>query len=159
MRFPSRVCADSGFVIRGLGQRRDEPRSQACRDAWSALLAAGSEIMIPVPIIAEVARNEQPLAVPRTRQIIPVPFDIDAADHLARLGKLTYPKHKEVGYWKYDMLIAACAAHSGAEVLVSIDSDFLKQPLSLVLDGLNVVGPEEFVEPQGSFETPDGQIF
>jgi hypothetical protein len=154
---PKRVVADSGFVIRGLGQRRNEGRSAACREAWSTLLGAGCEILIPTPIIAELARSKDPLPVPRTRQIIPVPFDVDAADHLAKLGALTYPKGKEVGYWKYDMLIAACAAMSGAEFLISIDGDYLVDPLTKVLDGLRVLGPEDFLDPQAALEMPDGK--
>lgn len=156
MRLPSRVAADSGFVIRGLGQRRSEGRSAACREAWSTLLAAGCEILIPAPIIAELARSKDPLPVPRTRLVIPIPFDVDAADHLAKFGALTYPAHKEVGYWKYDMLIAACAANSGAEFMISIDGDYLNDPLAKVLDGLRVVGPEMFLDPQRELETPSG---
>jgi hypothetical protein len=83
--------------------------------------------------------------------ITPIPFDIDAADHLALLGTLTYPQGREVGYWKYDMLIAACAATCDAEVLISLDSDYKNSPMAAVLGTLPVRTPEYYEEAQTRF--------
>ncbi len=86
---PNVALVDTGVLMRALGHKPDDPRSEACTEFVAAMIAAKKRLLIAAPTFAEMERGEPDLGaeavpLPRTRLVIVVPFDDVAARELAR---------------------------------------------------------------------------
>ncbi|MEZ4295058.1 MAG: type II toxin-antitoxin system VapC family toxin [Polyangiaceae bacterium] len=149
-RLPLRALIDTGVLLRFLGDQPHDPRAPACKAFCQAMLAAGRELLIAAPTIAEVARHSgQP--VPRMQGVVVVPFDDRAAELLALripMAKLHEAKTStglSLPYLKYDALIVACALRARADAIVTLDGDCSKLATGI---GIRVALPSEFESKQ-----------
>ncbi len=112
-RLPARVLIDTGVFIRAMGEHPTDPRSIDCKDFVEAMAAAGNDVLLAAPSLAEMLRGQDAPAVPNTGAITVVAFDDMAAVELgtkfpAKTLKAV-PGGLPATYLKYDALIAACA--------------------------------------------------
>lgn len=142
------VALDSSFLIEALDPGRQTARAIMCRTALTTLREQ-CQLVIPAPVVAEIQSDARRLPVPRVPGIMVVPFDDECADLLVSKGCLmTFGDGRSKGYWKYDVMIAACALAAGARAIVSCDSDFLKIAERM---GLQVLAPEAVADRQTAF--------
>lgn len=140
------VALDSSFLIEALDPGRQTARAIICRAALDTLLQNNEkyDVVIPAPVVAEIQADPKRSPVPRVHGITVVPFDDECADLLLDRGCLmTFGDGRSKGYWKYDVMIAACAIVAHASYIVSCDSDFLKIAEKI---GLPVLAPEALME-------------
>lgn len=80
---PERCLVDTGVLIRALRQRRDD-ETPACVAFFDAMVSShGKRMLIAAPTVAEMLRgSSRPLL--RTRSLLVVPFDLEAAELLER---------------------------------------------------------------------------
>ncbi len=146
------VAVDSGFLIHALSPGRNGEISWRCRAVWEMFLAEGRRVVVPTPVLAEVERVPS-LRVPRVPRVVTVPFDDEAAERLVQSGLVqTKPAGYPKGYWKMDIMIAACVAAAGVTDIVGIDVDYEKIVGPL---GLRWRRPEHYQVPtQGDLFGP-----
>jgi predicted nucleic acid-binding protein len=122
---PRRLLLDSSVLIPALRRKKgDEP----CAELFEALVASKVETLIAAPTVAEMMKRKPPRSLPHVRTIEVVAFDQAAAMLLGgdRFPHVALTKFKEEGagavhYFKYDMLILACAVRHRAECIVTHD--------------------------------------
>lgn len=126
---PARVMVDTNVFMRGvLGHRSDDLESPLCKSSCDAMLENGHRIFVAAPTLAEIIRH-QGQRIPRTQNIVVVPFDERAAELLglnmpmAKLHQTKAASGATLTYLKYDAMIMACALRSGATVFVTMDED------------------------------------
>ncbi len=135
---PNVALVDTGVLMRALGHKPDDPRSEACTEFVAAMIAAKKRLLIAAPTFAEMERGEPDLGaeavpLPRTRHVIVVPFDDVAARELARQFPTAIANGiaDETGlsrtHIKYDAMIAACAIRHEADCIVSLDDKTMKK--------------------------------
>jgi predicted nucleic acid-binding protein len=118
---------DTGVLIRALNGQPDHPESPACRGLFEAMGAAGREVLIAAPTLAEYLRFGAPGAVPAVRGVSVAAFDDRAARFLGEhfpegaLHDLAKEHGLPKAYFKYDALIVACAKAHKADCLVTLD--------------------------------------
>lgn len=155
---PRRALLDTCVLIRALGEHPTDPRSTDCRDFVDAMVAAGNEVLVSAPTLAETIRAMAVPTVPATNNIVVVPFDDQAAIVLgtnfpiSALKQLAQKTGAPLTYLKYDALIAACAIRHRADFLVSIDGRMAAQLPS----SLKVAPPSAFREKQLQLVSVDG---
>jgi predicted nucleic acid-binding protein len=146
---PAKCLADTGVLIRALGQREDE-HSEICRAFFDAMVQNKRQILVAAPTVAEMLRgNPQPL--PRTRSIIVVAFDNEAAQLLGLEMHVSVLKDKSKidgltrTYMKYDAMIVACAKRWEAECIVALDDDHIRMAAHVQMP---VKHPRQFLKQQ-----------
>ena len=124
---PETCLVDTGVLIRALRQRHDD-ETPACHAFFDAMVNSGSRrMLVAAPTVAEMLRgNPQPL--PRTRSLLVVPFDLQAAELLGEempiqvLRAHRAPDQLPLSYLKYDAMIVACARRWDADCIVALDT-------------------------------------
>lgn len=155
---PRRALLDTGVLIRALGEHPTDPRSADCRDFLDAMVAAGNDVLVGAPSLAEMIRAMAVPKVPSTNNIVVVPFDDQAAIVLGTtfpmvaLKQLALKTGATLTYLKYDALIAACAIRHRADFLVSLDGRLSTQ----IPSSLKVAPPSAFREKQLQLVSVDG---
>jgi len=147
-RLPSRVLLDTTVFIRAMGEHKADPRSLDCTDFVEAMVAAGKDVLVAAPSLAEMLRGMAMPAVPNTGAIAVVAFDDVAAVELgtkfpAKTLK-TVPGSLPATYLKYDAMIAACAMRHRCGYLITLDTNLHTQ----VPAGLKLAAPGEFCAKQ-----------
>lgn len=146
---PARCLIDTGVLIRALGQFQDDDAA-VCRDFFDEMIACGQRMLIAAPSIAEMLRG-RPQPLPRTKSLIPVAFDVRAAELLgleipvAVLRSESSMSGHSRTYLKYDAMIVACAKRWAAECIVALDNDH--RILAKHVD-MPVRHPREFLRKQ-----------
>jgi len=146
---PEKCLLDTGVLIRALGQRQDA-ESEVCRDFFDAMLLAKKIILVAAPTVAEMLRGN-PQKLPRTRSIIVVAFDREAAELLGTEIPVAVLKEtaKTTGlphtYMKFDGMIVACAKRWQADCIVALDSDHTKLASHI---SMTVNHPRDFLVQQ-----------
>lgn len=120
--FPERALLDTGIWLRVFHWEQDAD-SQLCIDLVTALSFTNCRMLMSAPTLAELLRADDGRKVPRTRSIVPVPFDTKAAEELQLLvapWKNTTPG--EGVRLKFDQMIVACAVRWGAQHIIHLDN-------------------------------------
>lgn len=148
-RLPMKCLVDTGVLIRALGQFADG-NAQVCRQFFDAMIEHRRRMLVAAPTLGEMLRGN-PAPLPRTRSVVVVAFDSEAAQILglempvriltARADRDGLPRT----YMKYDAMIVACAKRWEAECIVALDSDHVLMAASI---GMNVRHPRDFLERQ-----------
>ncbi|MBX7115926.1 MAG: type II toxin-antitoxin system VapC family toxin [Myxococcaceae bacterium] len=147
-RLPARALIDTGVFIRAMGELPKDPRSVDCKDFVNAMAAAGKDVLLAAPSLAEMLRGQAMPAVPNTGAITVVAFDDVAAVELgtkfpAKTLK-TVPGGLPATYLKYDAMIAACAIRHRCGFLITLDEKLHPQ----LPPGLKVAAPGDFRQKQ-----------
>ena len=148
---PGRCLVDTGVLIRALGQRSDD-ETPACIDFFNAMVGShGKRMLIAAPTVAEMLRGN-PRPLPRTRSLLVVPFDLQAAKLLGMEMPVevlrVHRGHDQLplSYLKYDAMIVACARRWEAECIVALDTDHVTLAAHV---GMPVVHPRELAHARG----------
>jgi predicted nucleic acid-binding protein len=127
-RIPQRALCDTGFWIRALGDRPDDPRSPDALAFFEEMTSRGRELLMATPTLAELRRGNPKIAMPSTPSVIVVAFDRLAAETLGERFKASVIKQQrlktgyEKAYLQYDAMIIACAIRHEADCIVSFDN-------------------------------------
>lgn len=129
---PRRVAADTGFLIRALGDRPGDSRSQPARDLLQAIVDSGGTIIVPAPALAELIRGNPsgPWPLPRNPSFFVGSFDEKCARILGERfppGIIKQQVHSSgfsKGYVQFDTMILATALRYKAECLITMDHTF-----------------------------------
>lgn len=146
-KLPKVALLDTTIWLRALGWADDETAS--CVSFVEAMIHHERRLLIAAPTISELIRGDVTRKVPNRKGIVPVAFDINAAETLGRLAPKawlsTFPEGERT-FIKFDALIVACAKRWGAECVISIDT---KQTMKKVADaaGLPLSDPEDYLLP------------
>jgi hypothetical protein len=125
MSLPKRPMIDAGFFILANRERPKDPRTEDHARALATLEQSGAEILIAAPALAEIFRKKYKTPPPATRWPV-VAFGRAAASLLGRTMPNRWVTHPNVpgGYWKYDLMIAACAVIAQADAIMVADADY-----------------------------------
>lgn len=153
MSLPKRPMVDAGFFI--LANREDpkDPRTLDHALALATLEQSGAEIMIAAPALAEIFRKKYKTPPPATRWPV-IAFGRAAADLLGKKMPNRWVTHPNVpgGYWKYDLMIAACAVIAKADAIMVADKDYAGILAQLDPEGLvKIRRASDIVSMQSSF--------
>lgn len=144
------LMLDAQTIIKSLDASNKSVEAIECQALWHSVLTGNLKIQIPAPVIAEVLTTKGP-AAPRRRNIAVVPFDEECARVLAARGNMTFSDGRAKGYWKYDMMIAACIEVFKPTAFVTIDPDFIKPVIKAICPSARIARPSEFSPSQTSF--------
>lgn len=153
MSLPKRPMIDAGFFILANRERPKDPRTVDHALALATLEQSGAEIMIAAPALAEIFRKKYKTPPPATRWPV-VAFGRAAANLLGRTMPDRWVTHPNVpgGYWKYDLMIAACAVIAQADAILVADKDYAGILAKLDPEGLvKIRRAGDIVSMQSSF--------
>lgn len=116
---------DTGFFILGNRERPGDPRTELHAQALLKLEESQAMILIAAPSLAELFRRKYTTPPPATRWPT-VSFGRDAAKLLGERLPERFQQNPGIpgGYWKYDVMIAACAIVAKADALLVADHDY-----------------------------------
>lgn len=148
-RLPSKYLVDTGVLIRALGQFSDED-AEVCQKFFDAMIEHRRRMLVAAPTLAEMLRGK-PAPLPRTRSVVVVAFDSEAAQILGLEMPVSVLKAQAKSdglthtYMKFDAMIVACAKRWEAECIVALDGDHVRMASSVDME---VRHPKDFLERQ-----------
>lgn len=150
---PYRVLLDTTVFLRALWpEATDDPSDvELCRDFFRAMDEQNRMMLMGAPSVAEIIRGDSKRELPRSRNVVPVAFDHDAAIQLGRIAPATWLRRgAETGVRgardsiRYDTMLCGCALRANAMEIIALDRTMAR---GLPPGTIKVTHPIDYVMP------------
>lgn len=151
-KLPSRSAWDTSALIRALGQRPSDPRTDLTSRLFATLLnqpAQAAQVLIPSVALMELMRFHRAPILPRTSHIVVVAFDERAALEVAAAFPWTSSSGKNSetrANGDFDRMIVGCAVRHHADCLITLDTGSAMIDAAKQL-GMTLSRPIDFLAP------------
>lgn len=143
---------DTGVALRAFGERPADPRSPLCRELFEEAKRLNVRVLVSALSVAEILRgrpdgSREPSPVPRTKDVIVVPFgDLEAqvlGKHLPfhDLKIISNESGLTTSFLRFDSLIVATAMRYKVEYVVTLDGGMSRRYPELI----QCVAPSHFL--------------